>query len=66
MLISLFAIFAGCFVLERLLPGWPLPSVKTWPWQHSCGFDPINEERLPEMLAYTDVHKVAKARTEKN
>lgn len=31
MLTYLFAIFIGCFMLERLIPGWPLPSVKTWP-----------------------------------
>lgn len=27
----LFSIFVGCFVLERIFPGWPLPQVKTWP-----------------------------------
>jgi sterol desaturase/sphingolipid hydroxylase (fatty acid hydroxylase superfamily) len=31
MLTALFAILAGCFVLERLLPGWRLPSAGTWP-----------------------------------
>lgn len=31
MLTALFAILAGCFVLERLMPGWRLPSVGTWP-----------------------------------
>jgi sterol desaturase/sphingolipid hydroxylase (fatty acid hydroxylase superfamily) len=31
MLTTIFAIFAFCFVLERLAPGWPLPHVKTWP-----------------------------------
>lgn len=25
------AVFAFCFLLERLIPGWRLPSVKTWP-----------------------------------
>lgn len=23
--------FAGCFVLERVVPGWPLPHIRTWP-----------------------------------
>ena len=23
--------FAGCFVLERLIPGWPLPRISSWP-----------------------------------
>ena len=31
MLLTIFAVFAGCFVLEKLLPGWPLPKVRTWP-----------------------------------
>lgn len=31
MLITIFAVFVGCFLLERILPGWPLPQVKTWP-----------------------------------
>ena len=31
MLLTVFAVFAGCFVLEKLLPGWPLPKVRTWP-----------------------------------
>ena len=31
MLTLIFAVFVGCFVLERLVPGWPLPIVKTWP-----------------------------------
>ena len=30
MLLTIFAVFAGCFVLEKLLPGWPLPKVRTW------------------------------------
>jgi len=25
------AVFAFCFVLERVIPGWPLPHVRTWP-----------------------------------
>lgn len=31
MLTLIFAIFAFCFILERMLPGWVLPRVKTWP-----------------------------------
>lgn len=31
MLPTIFAIFCFCFVLERVLPGWPLPKVRTWP-----------------------------------
>ncbi len=31
MLTLIFAVFIGCFVLERILPGWPLPTVRTWP-----------------------------------
>jgi sterol desaturase/sphingolipid hydroxylase (fatty acid hydroxylase superfamily) len=31
MLATIFAVFAFCFVLERVLPGWPLPKVRTWP-----------------------------------
>ncbi len=31
MLTTIFAVFAGCLVLERLVPGWPLPRVRTWP-----------------------------------
>ena len=31
MLGIILAVFAGCFVLERLVPGWRLPSVRTWP-----------------------------------
>jgi sterol desaturase/sphingolipid hydroxylase (fatty acid hydroxylase superfamily) len=31
MLATIFVCFIGCFILERLLPGWPLPKVKTWP-----------------------------------
>jgi sterol desaturase/sphingolipid hydroxylase (fatty acid hydroxylase superfamily) len=30
-ILYLLAVFAFCFVLERLIPGWPLPQVKTWP-----------------------------------
>ena len=31
MLTVIFAVFAFCFVLERAIPGWPLPKVRTWP-----------------------------------
>jgi sterol desaturase/sphingolipid hydroxylase (fatty acid hydroxylase superfamily) len=31
MLLTIIAIFAACFVLERLIPGWRLPRVRTWP-----------------------------------
>lgn len=31
MLKIILAIFVGCFVLERIIPGWKLPQVKTWP-----------------------------------
>jgi len=31
MLPLILAVFAFCFVLERLIPGWVLPHVKTWP-----------------------------------
>lgn len=24
-------VFAGCFILERVIPGWRLPQVRTWP-----------------------------------
>jgi sterol desaturase/sphingolipid hydroxylase (fatty acid hydroxylase superfamily) len=30
MLSLIFAVFAACFLMERLFPGWPLPKVKTW------------------------------------
>ncbi len=33
MLLKLIGIFAICFVVERIWPGWKLPSVKTWPWR---------------------------------
>ncbi|MDH4121394.1 MAG: sterol desaturase family protein [Deltaproteobacteria bacterium] len=33
MLPTLLAVFAGCFVLERMIPGWSLPQVKTWPFR---------------------------------
>ncbi|MBI3652440.1 MAG: sterol desaturase family protein [Acidobacteria bacterium] len=31
MLLYILIAFAFCFVLERLIPGWQLPKVKTWP-----------------------------------
>jgi len=31
MLSVIFAVFAFCFVLERVAPGWRLPVVRTWP-----------------------------------
>lgn len=31
MLSIILSAFVFCFVLERLLPGWPLPQVRTWP-----------------------------------
>jgi sterol desaturase/sphingolipid hydroxylase (fatty acid hydroxylase superfamily) len=31
MLMTIIVVFAACFVLERLAPGWRLPRVRTWP-----------------------------------
>jgi sterol desaturase/sphingolipid hydroxylase (fatty acid hydroxylase superfamily) len=31
MLGIILTVFAGCFVLERVVPGWGLPRVRTWP-----------------------------------
>lgn len=31
MLYVIFAAFVFCFLLERAMPGWPLPRVRTWP-----------------------------------
>jgi sterol desaturase/sphingolipid hydroxylase (fatty acid hydroxylase superfamily) len=31
MLPVIFAVFAACFVLERIIPGWNLPRIRTWP-----------------------------------
>ena len=31
MLTVIFCAFAFCFLLERAIPGWPLPRVRTWP-----------------------------------
>src|SRR5262245_23312982 len=33
MLIYVFAAAIGCFCLERLIPGWQLPAVRTWPFR---------------------------------
>ncbi len=30
MLPVILAVFVGCFILERLFPGWKLPAVPTW------------------------------------
>lgn len=31
LLSTILIIFSGCFILERIIPGWKLPYVKTWP-----------------------------------
>jgi hypothetical protein len=31
MLTVIFSVFAFCFVLERVVPGWRLPKSRTWP-----------------------------------
>ena len=31
MLTTILTVFAFCFILERLVPGWPLPRVRSWP-----------------------------------
>src|SRR6202035_3150816 len=31
MLGIILGVFAGCFVLERVVPGWDIPKVRTWP-----------------------------------
>jgi sterol desaturase/sphingolipid hydroxylase (fatty acid hydroxylase superfamily) len=31
MLTTILVVFVCCFLLERALPGWPLPRVRTWP-----------------------------------
>jgi sterol desaturase/sphingolipid hydroxylase (fatty acid hydroxylase superfamily) len=33
MLLQLIGVFLGCFVIERLFPGWRLPRVASWPWR---------------------------------
>lgn len=31
MLLTILVVFVACFVVERLMPGWRLPTVRTWP-----------------------------------
>lgn len=31
MLPTIMFIFCACFIIERIMPGWPLPRIKTWP-----------------------------------
>jgi len=31
MLPTIFIVFFACFLLERVIPGWRLPHVRTWP-----------------------------------
>lgn len=31
MLVFILCVFVGCFLLERAIPGWRLPQVRTWP-----------------------------------
>src|SRR5438874_1904190 len=33
MLTLILAAFAFCFILERVVPGWQLPHVRTWPFR---------------------------------
>ena len=33
MITTILIVFIGCFVLERVAPGWPLPKVSTWPFR---------------------------------
>jgi multisubunit Na+/H+ antiporter MnhF subunit len=33
MLSIILSVFVFCFVLERLVPGWRLPRVRTWPFR---------------------------------
>ena len=33
MLTTIFVVFLGCLLVERLVPGWPLPKVKSWPFR---------------------------------
>ncbi len=32
-MVILLSIFAFCFILERVAPGWELPIIKSWPWR---------------------------------
>ena len=36
MLSIILSVFVFCFVLERIIPGWRLPKVRTWPLRQSC------------------------------
>lgn len=65
--------FVFCFVLERVIPGWKLPKVPTWPIRvllingiqlivvilagYTCGFDETKELKLKEILAFTNILK---------
>lgn len=31
MIVTILCIFVGCVLLERAVPGWPLPAVRSWP-----------------------------------
>lgn len=33
MLLKLILVFIGCFILERAIPGWRLPSIRSWPFR---------------------------------
>src|SRR5262245_15065015 len=33
MLATIFGVFGFCFILERIIPGWSLPKVRTWPFR---------------------------------
>lgn len=33
MIITILLIFVFCFILEKLIPGWKLPKVRTWPFR---------------------------------
>lgn len=33
MLITILLVFCACFVIERLIPGWKLPQIRSWPWR---------------------------------
>jgi sterol desaturase/sphingolipid hydroxylase (fatty acid hydroxylase superfamily) len=47
MLPIILVVFVACFVLERLIPGWRLPSVRTWPFRVVA----INVAQLGVVLA---------------
>ena len=62
MRVTIAVVFAGCFVLERMVPGGRLPHMLfgTWrnpaEWNGRCGFDAPREEHLADMLRFRDVH----------